>query len=330
MRNLDDCVCGVIELELDRNAGRRRSLKQHDVGHRRDHESEPHTRRRTVPLAVRRGEFRLRCCSPASVSNRPLEPVCESGYEGVHRPEHYRQATVRGSSMTSRVWGVFRCSYTFDLRSGTVACVTPHGLSPGTLKKMAGVVEYRRVIDDRTGDPAFARALAAARVGQAPGFEWLWNRFGRQVAGFARAQGADDADGITNEAFLGAFRRVDTFFGNEDAFVAMLFAITRNKLIDEHRARSRRVPTRQLVRDDDGHGGDVESDALSRIGADATSLLATLTDEQREVMHLRLIADLSLEQTAMVTGRSVNAVKALQHRATNALRRTISEEAVTQ
>jgi RNA polymerase sigma-70 factor (ECF subfamily) len=69
---------------------------------------------------------------------------------------------------------------------------------------------------------------------------------------------------------------------------------------------------------------------LSNIGADVTSLLATLTDEQREVMHLRLIADLSLEQTAMVSGRSVNAVKALQHRATNALRRTISEEAVTQ
>jgi RNA polymerase sigma factor (sigma-70 family) len=169
-----------------------------------------------------------------------------------------------------------------------------------------------------------------ARLGHAPGFEWLWNRFGRQVAAFATAQGAEDPDGVVNEVFLGAFARLDTFFGNEGAFVAMLFAIARNKLVDEHRTRRRRVPTRQLVGDDDGSGGDVESDALSKIGADATSLLATLTDEQREVMHLRLIADLSLEQTAMVTGRSVNAVKALQHRATNALRRTISEEAVTQ
>lgn len=186
------------------------------------------------------------------------------------------------------------------------------------------------MIHDRTEDPAFGRALAAARLGQAPGFEWLWHRFGRQVAAFVRAQGADDADGITNDVFLGAFRRVDTFFGNEDAFVAMLFAIARNKLIDEHRMRSRRVQTRQLVGDDDGSGGNVESDALAMIGSEAASLLASLTDEQREVMHLRLIADLSLEQTAMVTGRSVNAVKALQHRATNALRKTISEEAVTQ
>jgi len=173
------------------------------------------------------------------------------------------------------------------------------------------------------------RAIASARLGLAPGFEWLWNRFSRQVIAFANAQGSEDADGVANEVFLAVFRKVDTFEGQEDGFVALLFSIARNKVVDEHRNRSRRVRTQRFSGADDRTGGDVEADALEALTSDAASILAGLTDEQREVLHLRLIADLSLEQTAVVTGRSVNAVKALQHRATNALRRTISEEAVT-
>jgi RNA polymerase sigma-70 factor (ECF subfamily) len=181
----------------------------------------------------------------------------------------------------------------------------------------------------RTSDPAFSRALDAARMGHAPGFEWLWNRFSRQVSVFAAAQGSGDPEGITNDVFLGAFGRVDTFFGNEDGFVSLLFSITRNKLVDERRKRSRQVRTADGGLTDEPSGGDVENDALQSLGAEAAALLEGLTDEQREVLHLRLIADLSIEQTALVTGRSINAVKALQHRATHSLRRTISEEAVT-
>ena len=166
-------------------------------------------------------------------------------------------------------------------------------------------------------------------MGHAPGFEWLWNRFSRQVSVFAAAQGSGDPEGITNDVFLGAFGRVDTFFGNEDGFVSLLFSITRNKLVDEHRKRSRQVQTTDGDLTDEPSGGDVENDALQSLGAEAAALLEGLTDEQREVLHLRLIADLSIEQTALVTGRSINAVKALQHRATHSLRRSFSGEAVT-
>lgn len=181
----------------------------------------------------------------------------------------------------------------------------------------------------RVGDPAFSRALDAARSGNAVGFEWLWNRFSRQVAAFATGHGSEDPDGITNETFLGAFRGLDRFDGHEDGFVALLFTIARNKLTDEYRTRGRRPVTTVL----DGHvdpvGGNAEEDALRALSSPTRELLGSITDEQREVVLLRLVADLSLEQTALVTGRSVNATKALQHRAMNALRRTISPEAVT-
>jgi RNA polymerase sigma-70 factor (ECF subfamily) len=52
-------------------------------------------------------------------------------------------------------------------------------------------------------------------------------------------------------------------------------------------------------------------------------MLADLVPAQRQVLLLRLVADLSIEQTAAVLGRSTGAVKALQHRAIEAARRRI-------
>lgn len=180
----------------------------------------------------------------------------------------------------------------------------------------------------RSGEPAFSRALDAARSNTRAGHEWLWNRFSRQVNAFATAQGSEDPEGITNEVFLATFRNLAQFQGDEDGFVSLLFSIARNKLVDEHRRRGRRPLTAPLESTTDPSGGDTEEDAMRGLGDTTIALLAHLTDDQREVLVLRLVADLSLEQTAAITGRSVNATKALQHRAVNALRKT-SAKAVT-
>jgi RNA polymerase sigma-70 factor (ECF subfamily) len=50
-------------------------------------------------------------------------------------------------------------------------------------------------------------------------------------------------------------------------------------------------------------------------------LLAVLTDEQREVLLLRALGDLSVEQAAAATGRTPGAVKQLYHRAVATARR---------
>ena len=54
-------------------------------------------------------------------------------------------------------------------------------------------------------------------------------------------------------------------------------------------------------------------------------LLRDLSREQREVLLCRVVADLSLEDTALIVGKPVTAVKALQRRAVNALRRRLDD-----
>jgi RNA polymerase sigma-70 factor (ECF subfamily) len=67
-----------------------------------------------------------------------------------------------------------------------------------------------------------------------------------------------------------------------------------------------------------------EQEAISRIGdASALRLLDQLPPDQRDVMILRIVADLTIEQIAEVVGKREGAVKALQRRALESLRKKL-------
>jgi RNA polymerase sigma-70 factor (ECF subfamily) len=103
--------------------------------------------------------------------------------------------------------------------------------------------------------------------------------------------------------------------------------VAHHRLVDDLRRRSRRGATVEYdPRADDRAEGSAEDAALAQLGAArAHELLAPLSADQREVLLLRVIGDLSLEQTAQAVGKPVGAVKALQHRALASLRRILDQ-----
>ncbi len=175
----------------------------------------------------------------------------------------------------------------------------------------------------RVFDESFEGVLERARNGSGQALRYLFDLLSPEVAGFLRVRGATDVGVATNEVFHRAFRRIDSFKGGESGFRSWVFTIANNLLIDEHRKRIRRpnvVASLDPARHDLS-GGDVEAEAVERLAAnDVDQLLESLTEGQREVLHLRLIAGLTLAETAEVLGRPVGAVKSLQHRAVEALR----------
>jgi RNA polymerase sigma-70 factor, ECF subfamily len=172
--------------------------------------------------------------------------------------------------------------------------------------------------------------VTAAQANAAWAFERLFRLLAPAVEGYLRAQGADDPEGLTSEVFLGAFRRLGSFTGDGQAFRSWLFTIAHHRLIDDRRRRVRSVATTPLNRSSSGKaGGDVEEDALASLGtARAVRLLANLSSDQRDVLALRVIADLTVEQTAEVLGKQPGAVKALQRRGLAALRKKLEREGV--
>jgi RNA polymerase sigma factor (sigma-70 family) len=173
----------------------------------------------------------------------------------------------------------------------------------------------------RTGLP-FDDVLAAAQAGGGWAFEVLYRGLAPTVTGYLRLHGAVEPDDLASEVFLGVFTGLAGFSGDEDALRAWVFTIAHRRLVDDWRRRSRRPQ----VADDDwdltGHvGGDVEDDAFTSLGAqNVHRICAVLPDDQRTVVLLRVLGDLTVEQVGHVMGRSVASVKALQRRGLRALR----------
>jgi RNA polymerase sigma factor (sigma-70 family) len=172
-----------------------------------------------------------------------------------------------------------------------------------------------------TGLP-FDDVLTAAQAGAAWAFEVLYRDLAPSVTGYLRLHRAVEPDDLASETFIGVFTGLSGFSGDEAALRAWVFTIAHRRLVDDWRRRSRRPQ----VADDPGDlaefcGGDVEDDALVGIGTDTVHrLCAELPDDQRSVLLLRILADLTIEQVAQAMGRSVGATKALQRRGLRTLR----------
>lgn len=174
----------------------------------------------------------------------------------------------------------------------------------------------------------FAETLAGAQHGSPPACRLLYESLAGRVAGYLRLHGSRDPDDLTSEVFLRVFDHLRDFTGTEAGFRSWVFTIAHRLLIDEHRLRQRRVETVELSNPlrETVAGGDAEVDALASIGdRRVTEVLSGLAPDQRDVLTLRVVGDLSIEQVAEVLDKSAGAVKSLQHRAVAALRRRLEE-----
>jgi RNA polymerase sigma-70 factor, ECF subfamily len=183
---------------------------------------------------------------------------------------------------------------------------------------------------ERFGE-GFESVLLAAQAGG----DWAWRElysFASPAAyGYLRVRGAADPDDLLGEVFLHVVRGIGAFSGNEAAFRAWVLTITHRRLVDDVRKRAVRP---EVVWDGDleslGPIGDVEREAIAGIEASrALEAIRELSPDQQDVVLLRLLGDLSLEQVAGVVGKTVGAVKQLQHRAYAMLGKKLAREAVT-
>ncbi|MGH8937549.1 MAG: RNA polymerase sigma factor [Acidimicrobiia bacterium] len=179
---------------------------------------------------------------------------------------------------------------------------------------------------------SFDTVLGAAQEGA----EWAWEIFYRdlsgQLLGYLRARGAAEPEDLVGEVFLQLARNIKGFRGGESAFRSWTFMVAHHRLIDERRARRRRLEDLVAMEELElaPAVSDVEEEALGRISTSRMlGLFRTLTKDQQDVLALRIIAGMSLEETARLLGKRVGAVKALQRRGLEAVRRRLEREGVT-
>jgi RNA polymerase sigma-70 factor (ECF subfamily) len=160
-------------------------------------------------------------------------------------------------------------------------------------------------------------------------FDAAYRELSPRVLGYLRGHGVDDAEAATSEVFLALHARFETIEGGDEGVRTLTFSIAHARLVDFHRAKARHPAHVEFAPDADRRQvPSAEEVAIDRLGDGPTALLDRLGDAQRQAISLRVIAGLSLEETAEVMDRSVGSVKQLQRRALETLRDLVEKEAV--
>jgi RNA polymerase sigma-70 factor (ECF subfamily) len=145
----------------------------------------------------------------------------------------------------------------------------------------------------------------------------------------------DAADTLTQECFLRAYRKRESFRG-DSSLRTWLVAIAVNLARDHVRNRRMSFWKRLFQRGQDAAEladtladkrptADKMLSAREELGA-VWAALDSLSERQRTVFVLRFVDDLSLEQIAAVTGTTVGTVKTHLFRATATLRQLTGRE----
>lgn len=167
------------------------------------------------------------------------------------------------------------------------------------------------------------QAVQAAGRGEEWGWTDLYKTLAPAVTGYLRAQGAREADDLTGEVFVQAVRAIGRFDGDATSFRSWIFCIAHNKLVDDARYRKRRPvevvadPGKDLV-----HHEHVEDLVLGNLArARVRRVISKLTPDQRDVLLLRILGGLTIEEVARTLGKQPSAVKALQRRGLASIKR---------
>ncbi len=168
--------------------------------------------------------------------------------------------------------------------------------------------------------------VVAARAGGGWAFARLWEELAGSVAGYLRARGVEEVDDVTSEVFLAAFAGIRRFEGDGARFRSWLFTIAHHRGVDGLRGQIKAGERETYMRDLDRRTvPSAEDSSFERLQSDEVRVaLAALTPEQRDVVLLRFVADLSLDEVAAITGRNTGAVKQLQRRGIQQLRRHLN------
>ena len=188
---------------------------------------------------------------------------------------------------------------------------------------------------DPTDDSELRKAVAEAASRDADAWEWLYRRSHPRLFAYARRRLSDDAaaEEAVSETMARALEKIDGFSWRGAGFDGWLYGILRNVVLETYRRRERDGR--------EGHAGDpspapdaapLADPYLAAERGDRRDAMREafeqLDPDDREVLELRVVGELSSEQAGEVLGKKPGAVRMAQARALERLRHHLSRGGV--
>ena len=182
------------------------------------------------------------------------------------------------------------------------------------------------------GSSGWDDTVAAIAAGEPQAVEAVFRDVQPRLLRFLRSQEPRAADDLAAEVWLAVAGSISRFDGEWVDFRAWVFSIARRRLADHRRTAVRRRTDVVDVHAFEQHPARdaPDAEALDNLsGQQAASLITSvLSGDQAEVLLLRVLADLDVEQVAAIMQRTPNWVRVTQHRAVRTLARRLGPKIV--
>lgn len=169
---------------------------------------------------------------------------------------------------------------------------------------------------------ALQDAIERAKSGEESAIGLLYRSFNPALLRFLSYKVPSAFEDVASETWISIARGIRDFEGNEKDFRAWMFSIARRRMIDYLRKLSRTPKPRSLeYADQELSSPDASEQVLSNLSTSEIigEIRTALSDEQAEVVLLRILGDFSAEDVAKIIGKSAGVIRVIQHRAMNKL-----------
>jgi RNA polymerase sigma-70 factor, ECF subfamily len=144
---------------------------------------------------------------------------------------------------------------------------------------------------------------------------------------FFRVESAATAEDLTADVFLRMLEGLPNYQDRSAPLLVWLYRIAHARVVDYYRRNKRTSRNEDIESLDLSADLDLDASLLAEYKTEQiTDALQTLTDGQRQVIVLRFIEGYNLERTAQYLGKTVDAIKAMQYRALQALGQALSRQ----
>ena len=167
----------------------------------------------------------------------------------------------------------------------------------------------------------------AVKVGDSSAFGKLYDHYQPMIYRFVlvKVGRREEAEDITHQVFLQAWQNIRTYRHRGYPFGSWLYRIARNRVIDHYRSRKDDVSLEAADTQDVSHQISQPDVSLQMDMERVMAAVRSLKPEYQDVIILRFIEDLSVRETAGAMRKTEGAVKLIQHRAIEELKKKIHE-----
>ena len=162
--------------------------------------------------------------------------------------------------------------------------------------------------------------LDRARGGDGEAWSQIVRELGPRVQGYARGKGIVDAEDVVQDVFVAAAQGIGDFVGEWQAFRSWIFSIAYRQIVNRYRSPTRHHRELPRVLVDEYHVSPDQAVVITQMASEAVAALDVLSEIERDVVLLRVIAGLETAEVAKTVGRREGNVRVIQSRALSKVR----------